>query len=88
MDELLDIEIMVVIASIQPFLVLWVAAITFFLAMAATAMLSVDRPWHELVVIFQLSYIIFFFIAFFSAQWLADVEIIQIETIERMYVNR
>lgn len=87
MDELLDIEIMVVITTIQPFLALWVTAITFFLALAVTAMVSVERKWFELAVIFGLSFLVLFVIVLLVTQWVAGVEIVQFEAVERMYVN-
>ena len=86
-EEVTEIEALVVITTIQPFLLAWVAAISFFLTLAITAMLSVDRRWHELVVIFGLGFLVIFPSALWVTQWIVDIEIIQLETIERMYAG-
>ena len=87
LEEVTDIEALVVITTIQPFLLAWVASISFFLTLAVTAMFSVDRQWHELVVIVGLGFLVIFPAAMWVTQWIVGVEIIQLEAIERLYTG-
>lgn len=77
-------ESLVLFASIQLELLVWVAAISFFVSVAVTAIVSPNRQWFELVVIFLLAFAINALLVGVIVQGIAGVELIHIEAIERL----
>lgn len=77
-------ESLVFFASIQLELVAWVAAISFFVSVALTAILSPNRQWFELTVIFGLSFVINLVVVGLIVQGIAGVELVEIEAIDRI----
>ena len=80
-------ESLVLITTIQPELIAWVAAISFFVSIAFTAIISPNRQWFELVVIFGLCFLVNLLMVGVIVQWIAGVELIQFEAIERVQQN-
>ncbi len=77
-------ESLVFFASIQLELLAWVGAIAFFVSIALTAMVSPNRQWFELAVIFSLAFVINAVLVGLVVQGIAGVELIEIEAIERI----
>lgn len=77
-------ESVVVITTVQPQLLAWVAAISFFVSLALTAAISPNRRWFELVVIFAIAFLINGAVVGAIVQGLAGIELIQVEAIERI----
>lgn len=80
-------ESLIVITSIQLELVAWVAAISFFVSLAGTAIISPGRQWFELVVIFSLFFVVNAVVVGLIVQAVAGLELIDIEAIDRMERN-
>lgn len=85
--DLMQIESLVVITTIQPLLLLWLGAISFFISLAVTAMLSRGRRWFELVVIFALAFAVFVILGGVFFQWILGVQIFQLEAIESLRMD-
>ncbi len=77
------IEYVVVITTIQPILLAWVAAIGFFVSLSLTAMISPGRRWFELVVIFGLLFAICFSASLLTAQFIGGISIIELDFLEK-----
>ncbi len=77
-------ESLVLFASIQLEFVAWVVAISFFVSVAVTAVLSPNRQWFELVVIFSLAFVLNTILVGLIVQGIAGIELIEIEAIERI----
>jgi hypothetical protein len=86
--DLERIEYVVVIATVQPLLLAWVAAIGFFVSLSLTAMVSPGRRWFELVVIFALLFLTNFVVVLLVAQLIGKVTIIELEYIEKMITDK
>lgn len=82
-----DIEMLVVVTSIQPFLLAWIASICFFICLALTAMISPGRRWFELVVIFGLSFSVTMLLAIGLVQGVFGVHIFRFEAAELMRIE-
>lgn len=78
------IEILVVITSIQPLLLAWVAAICFFISLGVTAIVSPGRRWFELVVIFGLLFFVSTLVGIFFVQGVLGVHIFRFEAMEML----
>lgn len=77
-------ESVVLITTVFPELVVWVLAISGFVSVAVTAVVSPNRQWFELVVIFGLFFVVNTLIVGFVVQSVAGVPLIQIEAIEML----
>ena len=74
-------EALVLITTVQPALLAWVGAISFFVSLALTAMISPNRTWFELVVIFAICFVVNAAIIAVVVQWVVGVELIHVEAI-------
>lgn len=77
-------ESLIFITSIQLELVSWVAAISFFVSLAGTAIISPNRQWFELVVIFSIFFVVNAVVVGLIVEAVAGLELIEIEAIERL----
>ncbi len=77
-------ESVVFITTVYPELVVWVLAIAGFVTLAATAVISPNRRWFELVVIFAILFVINAVIVGLVVQWIAGVPLVQLEAIQTL----
>lgn len=83
-NELTEIESVVVITTLQPLLLLWLAAISFFISLALTAMVSPNRRWFELTVIFAILYLVNLLLGGLIIQGFFGIEMVQLEAIHKI----
>lgn len=88
MNNETSIEAVIAITTVYPELVAWVAAISFFVSVAMTAIISPGRKWFELVVILGLCFGLNLVIVWLIVQWVAGVPLVTFEAIEQMSQNR
>lgn len=77
-------ESVVLITTVQPELIGWVAAISFFMSVAFTAVISPNRQWFELVVIFGICFLVCLGLVGVFVQWIAGIPLIEVEAIDTM----
>ncbi len=77
-------EAVVLITTVQPELLAWVASISFFMSLALTAIVSPNRRWFELAVIFAICFLLSTCLVGVIVQWIAGVELIHVEAIGRL----
>ena len=70
-----------IVTTLQPVLVLWLLAISFFVTLAVVAVISKGRQWYELACIFLLGFVLFFGVGLGIATWVLDIAAVQIEVI-------
>ena len=74
-------EPVVFVTTLQPVLVFWLAAITFFVALAVVAVFSAGRRWYELVALFFVAYLALFSITSVVATWVTQIKVVDVEVI-------
>ena len=74
----------VVITTVEMELVAWVGAISFFISVAMTAVVSPNRQWFELVVIFGLVLLTSILVVGLLVQWVGGVTLVDVELIETL----
>ena len=77
-------ESVVFITTVYPELLLWIAAISGFVSLAATAVVSPNRRWFELLVIFALFFAVNCGLVGLVVQMVTDADLIAVEAIERL----
>ncbi len=77
-------ESVVVITTVYPELLAWVAAISGFVSLAATAVISPNRRWFELLVIYLLFFVANTLLVGFIVQLVTDVSLVTLEALESM----
>ncbi len=77
-------ESVVFITTVYPELIAWIFAISGFISLAVTAVVSPNRQWFELVVIYALFFVVNAGIVGLVVQAVTDVDLIEVEAIERM----
>lgn len=75
-------ESLVLVTTVYPELIAWVLAISFFVSVALTAMVSPNRQWFELVVVFALCFAVNVGLVGVIVQVIAEIELIHVEAIE------
>lgn len=70
-----------VVTTVQPYLLLWVVGITFFVTVTLVAVISRGRSWKELVVIFFSAFFILTITSLISTRYAIDVHVVDIEVI-------
>ena len=70
-----------IITTLQPILVLWLMAISFFVTLAVVAIVSKGRKWYELTCIFLLSFLLSFGLGLTLSTWILDISVVQVEMI-------
>ncbi len=78
----------VLITTIQPELIAWVGAISFFISLAITAVVSPGRQWFELVVVFGLALLTNLVLVGLLVQLVGGVSLVEIEVIQRLDQSR
>lgn len=71
----------VFVTTVQPVLVFWLAAITFFVALAVVAVFSAGRRWYELAALFLVAYLGLFSITTVVASSVTDIRFVDVEVI-------
>ena len=71
----------VFVTTLQPVLVFWLAAITFFVALAVVAVFSAGRRWYELAALFLVAYLTLFSITSVVATWATQIKVVDVEVI-------
>lgn len=77
-------DTVVFITSVQPELLIWIGAISFFVSLAATAVVSPGRQWFELVVIFGLCFGFNVLIVGAGVHLVTDVDVIAVEAVHAL----
>lgn len=75
-------DAVVLITTVQPYLLAWVVAISFFLGLALTALVSPNRQWFELVVIFAIVMAVLVVLVGFVVQLVLGLSLIDVEAIQ------
>lgn len=69
------------ITTVQPYLLVWVLGITFFVTLTMVAIISRGRSWRQLITIFCVSFILLSLASIISTRFTADVQVIDVEII-------
>lgn len=69
------------ITTIQPILVIWVVAISFFVAVAGVAVISKGRSWPQIVGLWLLTFVAVSVIGMLSATYIFDVRVVEFEAV-------
>jgi hypothetical protein len=70
-----------IITTMQPLLVVWLLAISFFVTLAVVAMLSRGRKWFELACMFLVCFVVLSAVGVGVSYWLLEVTVFQVEVI-------
>ncbi len=70
-----------VVTTVQPYLLLWVVGITFFVTVTLVAVISRGRSWQQLVVIFFGAFTLLAVTSVISTRYVIDVHVVDIEVI-------
>lgn len=76
-----DLQPVVFVTTVQPYLLFWVSVISFFVALSVVAAFSRNRKWHELVAIFVLAFLIATTGGVFTTHFLTNIELVELEVI-------
>ncbi|TXD36434.1 hypothetical protein FRC96_10165 [Lujinxingia vulgaris] len=74
----------VVITTVQPALIFWIATIALFMGIALAAIVSPGRRWFELTVILALAMLIFGAAGFAFTQLVLGYEVVVVDAIASM----
>lgn len=74
-------EPVAIITTMQPLLVVWLLAISFFVTLAVVAMLSRGRKWFELACMFLVCFVFLSAVGVGVSYWLLEVSVFQVEVI-------
>lgn len=74
-------EPVAIITTMQPLLVVWLLAISFFVTLAVVAMLSRGRKWFELACMFLVCFVVLSAVGVGVSYWLLEVAVLQVEVI-------
>jgi hypothetical protein len=72
----------VFITTVQPFLVLWVSGVCFFVTLAAVAILSRGRHWYELACLFLLFFLLTTTVGLWGTSKVMDLKLFDLEIIQ------
>ena len=70
-----------VITTIQPYLMMWVLGITFFVALTLVAVVSRGRSWKQLVGIFLICFVLLSIVSLVSTRFTTIVQVFDIEIV-------
>ena len=70
-----------VVTTVQPYLLLWVIGITFFVTVTLVAIISKGRNWKELAVIFFTAFFVLTITSLISTRYAIDVHVVDFEVI-------
>ncbi len=71
----------VFVTHMQPFLIMWVLTVCFFVALAIAAVFSPGRRWYELGCIFLLAFVFSSVVGMVGTNLFVDVKMIDVEVI-------
>lgn len=74
-------EPVAVITTLQPVLVVWLLAISFFVSLAVVAVFSKGRRWYELASLFFVVFLLVSALGVGVSGWMLDVTVFEIEVI-------
>ncbi len=74
-------EPVAIITTLQPVLVAWLTAISFFVTLAAVAMLSKGRKWYELACMFAVCFVLTASIGLGIGHWVLEVTLLEVEVV-------
>ena len=77
----------VLITHLQPFLILWVLTVCFFVALVIAAIFSRGRRWYELCCIFLLVFFVAGILGVVVTSYVVDVKMIDFEVISYQNVQ-
>lgn len=69
------------VTTVQPYLLLWVLAITFFVCLTLIAVVSKGRTWKQLLGIFALCYVVLAITTVISTRFVVDIQVVDVEVI-------
>jgi uncharacterized membrane protein len=81
MNESSNFEPYTIITTVQPLLIVWVLAITFFTTLAVVAILSKGRTWYELACFFLLIFFATSVLGLYGAHLVMGVEWFDVQII-------
>jgi len=70
-----------VITTIQPFLLFWAMSIAFFLTMTIVAIISKNKTWREVGLLFLVSYLVVISCTMLASEFVLGVEIFRMEIV-------
>lgn len=70
-----------VITTLQPVLVAWLLAISFFVTLAVVAVVSKGRRWYELACMFFVVFLLLAGVGLAATNWLLEVTVFEVEVI-------
>ena len=81
-------DAVVLITYVQPYLLAWVGAISFFISLAFTALVSPNRQWFELAVIFAITLAVLLVVVGFIVQLVLGLKLIDVQAIQAIPTTR
>lgn len=69
------------ITTVQPVLVIWVLAISFFVAVAGVAVVSKGRSWPQIAGMWLFAYVVVTVVGILSATFIFDVQVVEFEAV-------
>lgn len=76
-----ELQPVVFVTTVQPYLLFWVSVISFFVALSVVAAFSRNRKWHELVAIFVLAFLIATTGGVITTHFLTNIDLVELEVI-------
>lgn len=70
-----------VVTTIQPYLLAWVVAITFFVSLTLVAVISRGRSLKQFVGIFVVCFFVLLTATTLSTRWVVDIHVVDVEFI-------
>ncbi len=69
------------VTTVQPYLLTWVIAISFFLCLAVVALMSKGKDWKQVLLMFGGGYVVTAVIVTLVSSMLLDIAIMQVEVV-------
>jgi hypothetical protein len=69
------------VTTFQPVLVIWILAISFFVALAGVAVVSKGRSWGQILALFAVAYFVCSIVGVVSATFIFDIHVVEFEAI-------
>ena len=70
-----------IVTTMQPVLVVWLSAISFFVTLALVAILSKGRRWYELACMFFVGFVVLSATGLAVSNWVLEVTVFEVEVI-------
>ena len=68
------------VTTVQPYLLAWVLAISFFVTMALVALMSKGKTWKQIAWMSVLSYGVVSIVTLLATTYFLDIQVIDLET--------